>query len=647
MTDLAFLLVIALLMLGTVVPLLGIARDLRIFRTVSLICTIAASLLLAILSTIILITGNQLAILLYQPFPMVSMNLLIDRLAAFFLVIIGTVSSCVAVYSLGYIEGLEGGSRRNLLCACISLFILAMVLVVASANIISFFFFWELMALSSFFLVSYEYCIPETTKAGIFYFVMTQLSTLFIMAGLVVIVILSGSFAIAPVHSSDGILVAVAFVLLFIGFSIKAGIIPFHKWLPYAHPASPSPVSALMSGVMLKIALYGLLRIILTVLAPDLWWGVLILLTGITSAVLGVIYALKEHDIKSMLAYSSIENVGIIVTGIGLYVIFTCSNLPLLATISLLGALFHSLNHALFKSLLFLTAGSVVQATGVRNIEMMGGLARLMPATSGLFFIGAIAISAIPPMNGFASELLIFIAFFQSVAVVSPLMKVLLFIALALFALTSALSAACFVKAFGSVFLARPRSPEVAKAREVGAFMIAGPAVLALACVALGIFGFSVLASVGYSLPVPDMFLVSLLLLGMAALTYAVLYLTASHETRISETWGCGIPSQSASAEYTGHGFSEPIVTIFSAIYRTKKERKAVYFDKSECIFREGSGEIRLIQFFEEYLYIPIARVSYAVASRLSRIQNGCLDTYILYVFLTVVAVILFIGWSA
>jgi NADH:ubiquinone oxidoreductase subunit 5 (subunit L)/multisubunit Na+/H+ antiporter MnhA subunit len=398
---------------------------------------------------------------------------------------------------------------------------------------------------------------------------------------------------------------------------------------------------------MLKIAVYGLVRFLLDVFIPDLWWGVLILAAGAASAVLGVIYALKEHDVKGMLAYSSIENIGIIFIGVGLFVIFTASSLPLLATVSLLGALFHTLNHSLFKSLLFLTSGSVVHATGTRDIEHMGGLSGRMPVTSALFFVGALSIAALPPLNGFASELLIFIAFFSSVTVVDPLFKVILFISLALFALTSALSAACFVKAFGSIFLALPRSQESAAAHEVPRAMLIGPAILAAACILLGVFALQIFAIVGFAVPLPDMLLVCLLLLGMAVLTYVALYFFASHEVRISETWGCGTLSQKASSEYSGHGFSEPLDIIFSAIYRTRTKNERIFFDQKNCIFKEGRGEIRLLKVFEEYLYRPIAQQSMWLAKGVSRFQNGCLDTYLFYVFITVIALIIFLGWFA
>jgi hydrogenase-4 component B len=638
---------LGLFLAGIAIPLLTAGEDRKVARTASLICTIAASALLAILSLMVLLSGEISSWTVYQFMPGFSLTLVIDRLSAFFILIIAAVSGCVAIYATGYVEHLHGGSRKNLLCACANLFIFSMVLVVASGTTLAFFLFWELMAASSFFLVMYEYDDPETRKAGVFYFVMTQLSTIFVLLGIIILYGQTGTFAFihTPVPASP--FLTAAFLCLFAGFSIKAGIIPFHKWLPYAHPASPSPISALMSGVMLKIAVYGLVRFLLYVFAPDLWWGVLILAAGTASAVLGIIYALKEHDLKAMLAYSSIENVGIIFVGIGLSVIFTSYNLPALATLSLLGALFHSLNHALFKSLLFLTAGSVVQATHTRDIEHMGGLVHRMPYTSALFFVGALAIAALPPLNGFASEILIFISFFSSVAVANPLFKVLLFICLALFALTSALSAACFVKAFGSVFLALPRSQESGEAREVPFPMIAGPALLAGACIVIGLLAVQLFALAGFTVPIPDMLLVGVLLLAMMALTLGVMYFTASRATRISETWGCGMPSQQPLTEYSGHGFSEPIDIIFSTIYRTKIRNERSFFDATGCIFREGIAEIRLLKVFEEYLYLPVARGACRTAKAVSRIHNGCLDTYLLYVFVTVLAMVVWLGWFA
>jgi formate hydrogenlyase subunit 3/multisubunit Na+/H+ antiporter MnhD subunit len=640
-----FVLSLLLFVLGTAIPLAAARQDRRVFRTAAHICTVSGSVVLGVLSLIILLTSSGFSWTAYQPFPLFTLSFVLDRLSAFFLLLIAIVSGCTALYSAEYIEHLDGGSRRNLLCACANLFILAMVLVVASANTLSFLFFWEMMAGCSFLLVMYDYSRPETRKAGIFYFVMTQLSTLFVLLGIILLYCQTGSFAMVPAGIS--FFTTCAFLSLFLGFSIKAGIIPFHKWLPYAHPASPTPISALMSGVMLKIAVYGLIRFLLDVFSPELWWGILILLLGTVSAVLGIIYALKEYDIKAMLAYSSIENTGIIFTGIGLSVIFTTYHLPELATLSLLAALFHSLNHAMFKSLLFLTAGSVVHATHTRDMEKMGGLVHRMPSTAALFFIGALGIAALPPLNGFASEVLIFISFFSSIVVADPLFKVLLFLCLGLFALTSALSAACFVKAFGSVFLALPRSKEAGDAAEVPFLMQTGPAILASACILLGLFAAQIFILTGFTIPMPDMFLVGLLLLALIILTFAVLYFTASREVRVTETWGCGTPSLQPAMEYSGHGFSEPIDIIFSTVYRTKMNNERKFFDQKNCIFAEGTAEIRLLKVFEEYLYLPVARASYQAAEAVSRIQSGCLDTYLLYVFGAVIAIIVYLGWLA
>ena len=635
------------LIFGAVYPLIFSSRDARFVRIGALISTIVAAVLLAGASLIILISGQTISFTVYQPFRELLISFFVDRLAAFFLLIIAAVAGCVAAYSIEYFEHIDGGRRRNILCGCMNIFVLAMVLVVSSATTISFLVFWELMAASSFLLVMYEYTNDETRKAGLFYFVMTQLSTLFVLLGLIALYVQTGSYAMAPLTGMTTPLVIVAFIALFLGFSIKAGIIPFHKWLPYAHPASPSPISALMSGVMLKVAVYGLIRFLLFIFHPGLWWGILILVAGTVSAVLGIIYALKEHDIKAMLAYSSIENIGIIFVGIGLSVILTAAGLPFLATLSLLGALFHSLNHALFKSLLFLSSGSVVHATHTRDIEHMGGLAHSMPYTSALFFVGALSIAALPPFNGFASELMIYTAFFSSVASVDPLLKVLLFLSLALFALTGALSMACFVKGFGSVFLALPRSDEANQAKEVPFMMVAGPGVLAVACILLGLFSYQILAIFGYPGLLPDMFLVGVLLVFMAAMTFVVLYFGASREVRISETWGCGTLSQQPATEYTGHGFSEPIDIVFSVLYQTRIRNERSFADRLNCIFSEGRGEIRLMKIFEEYLYLPVAQGSMRVASAISRFQNGCLDTYLLYVFATVVAIFAFLGWFA
>jgi formate hydrogenlyase subunit 3/multisubunit Na+/H+ antiporter MnhD subunit len=441
------------------------------------------------------------------------------------------------------------------------------------------------------------------------------------------------------------LLKAFIFLSLFVGFGIKAGVMPFHKWLPYAHSASPSNISALMSGVMIKVAIYGLVRYLVFVLTPDRWWGVMILIFGTFSALLGVIYALKEHDIKKLLAYHSIENIGIILTGIGLYLIFQSYGFTDLAMLALIGSLFHTLNHALFKSLLFLTTGAVVNETGTRNIEKMGGLLKVMPYTGILFLIGSVSIAALPPFNGFVSELMIFQAFLQSFIIGNPFLKILLFLGLSLFALTSALAAACFVKAFGVIFLATPRSEEARKAREVSWYMIAGPAVIAVLCILLGIFSFQIFSSLGFTLPIPNMMIIGLTLVITLGVVWLVRRLFSNRTKRTSETWGCGITSQNSKMEYTASGFSEPILKIFRPIYRTQEKVERTYDDEGKIIFKDAKAEIQTFKLFEERIYLPIAHFVQRFSTFISDLHDVDLDTYILYSFTAIVILILAIGW--
>ncbi len=500
MLEFLFPLGLAAFFLAIILPFIGLrVSSSKIPRQASLVSTIIAGIAILSFAVEIMITGKSYFLLPYQITPTFQFSFVIDRLAAFFLFLISIVSVSVAIYSVQYVEHIAHEGRKNLVVSFMSIFIASMVLVVASSTMFSFLFFWETMALSSFLLVMTEFEKQETQKAGIFYFVMTHLSTLFLIFAFLFIYTATGTFDMQNVQASP-VIVSVAFVFLFLAFGIKAGIIPFHKWLPYAHPASPSNISALMSGVMIKVAIYGLIRFVL-LMPMEMWWGMLILTAGTVSAVLGVIYALKEHDIKRLLAFHSIENIGIILIGFGLYVIFTLSGLQAIGFLALAGALFHTLNHAIFKSLLFMTSGSIVNATETRNIEEMGGLIKRMPTTALLFLIGAVSISALPPFNGFVSELMIFQAFFQTAALGSPFLELLLIIALAVFALTSALAAACFVKAFGITFLALPRSEEAKNAKESPKLMLIGPAILAVLCVALGVFSIQIFGVLGFIFP--------------------------------------------------------------------------------------------------------------------------------------------------
>lgn len=515
----------SLLLLGTILPLL-IRREDTPVRTASLTATLLGSALLAGAALPVLLHATTVSATLWQMLPGIDFTVVLDRLSALFLLILGVVGIADAVYSFGYVEHCNHPIRRNLLVSLMNLFILSMGMVILAGTTVQFLVFWEMMAIASLFLVLYDVEDEGVGRAGLFYAVMSQFSTVFLFIGFILLYGETGTFALVPAAPLASPAAIAAFLCLFIGFSVKAGIVPFHKWLPYAHPASPSNISALMSGVMLKVAVYGLVRAVLDIFTLDFAIGAVILLFGTASAILGIIYAYKETDIKCLLANHSIENIGIIFSGIGLAVIFTDLGMPALSTLSLLAALFHSFNHALFKSLLFMTAGSVVAATRTRNVEEMGGLVHRMPLTAGLFCTGAVAIAAFPPLNGFVSELMLFESFFFGLQAVDPLTKVLLISTLSLLSLTGALTAACFVKVFGIAFLAHPpRSASAADAEEQCRPMLLGPpAILAGLCVVAGVGSFQIFRALGYDLPLPDMLVVGTLM----AATLVVVFLAAA-----------------------------------------------------------------------------------------------------------------------
>jgi hydrogenase-4 component B len=634
----------ALSLAAAVAPLLWLRLPGRIGRQAGLWLMLGGSTALAAAGIVALLGRSDTSFLLFRVSQQLSLSFRIDSLAAFFIVIIGVVSACAAVYSMSYIEHYGNTARAHVLISQMSVFILSMAAVVASANTFGFLFFWEIMSLSSFLLVMFEREAGETPKAGLFYFIMTQLGTAFLFAAFLMLFRATGSFDIAAASGISAGLKGTMFVFLFVGFGTKAGVIPLHKWLPYAHSAAPSNISALMSGVMIKIAVYGVARFVLDVFTPDLWWGVLLMVFGTVTALLGIIYAFKESDLKKLLAYCSIENIGIIFVGLGLYIIFNFYGLELQANLSLLGALFHVLNHAIFKSSLFMTAGSVVRATGTRNIEMMGGLGRVMPFTGAIFLVGACAISALPPLNGFASEVMLFQAYLTSFGLGRPLLEILLFAGLAGLALTSALSAATFAKAYGMVFLARPRSEAAAKAREVPFAMLLAPGILAALCVILGVFSFQLLSRVRGGLPVPNMLPIGVMLAIFAAIAAIAVRLTRA-PVRRAETWACGIPDQSGRTEYTASGFSEPIITVFKSIFRTRKTVHYEFSDRFKSVFKSASGEITTLKFFEERIYQPVADLVMRVAAFVSALHNQDLDGLVLYAFVAVVIVILAVGW--
>ena len=421
-----------------------------------------------------------------------SWTIRITPLAAWFNLALGILGTAVSIYSFGYLRDLEGRRNLGVLGFFYNILLLSLTLVFSAANVFFFLVAWEVMALSAWALVSFEHEKAATRRSAMVFLVMSHAGTGLLLIGFLILAQSSGSLEFEAFHRLASTLSpaqqASVFVLFFLGFGVKAGVIPIHVWLPQAHPVAPSNISALMSGIVIKSGIYGMALVFFDFfgVAP-LWAGMVVLAAGVVSALLGVLYALMEHDLKRLLAYHSIENIGIILIGFGAGMLFNALGHPALAALALIAGLYHTLNHAIFKCLLFLGAGAVLQSTHTRNMEEMGGLIRRMPVTALCFLTGAVAISGLPPLNGFVSEWFTYQALLAGFGSTQTLTRLVFPIAGALLALTAALAAACFVKAFGISFLALPRSENAGTARECSASMRAGMVILAALCVLLGI----------------------------------------------------------------------------------------------------------------------------------------------------------------
>ena len=660
--------------LGTVALTLGLSRSPRACRWAAFGGSLTASLITGVLGAVVVWSGvSRAGVLLTHGASGFVLSYALDGLSGWFLVVLAVLSVPIALYSVGYFaHGLARG-RTAFVGIAFNLLLGAVELVLAADGVIGFLFAWELMTLATAALVATEHEKRQSRNAGYLYLVMSHVGTGCLLAGFLVLASGTGSFAFRDILAGQlpaGRLRDWLFLLFLAGFGVKAGMIPFHVWLPEAHPAAPSAISALMSGVLIKTGIYAILRVcVLGLGVPSLAWGGLVLGLGTVCMLLGVLYALMQHDLKRLLAYHSIENIGIILVAVGVGMVALSTGHPELAVLGLAAGLFHVLNHALFKGLLFLGAGGVVAATGTQQIEEMGGLVKRMPQTAIFFLIGAAAISGLPFLNGFVSEWLVFQSLlfgFHSSA--ETLVRVAFPIGGALLGLTSALAAACFVKAFGITFLALPRSPAASAARESSWLMLAPQAFLASLCVILGLAPgpvFARLTAVASRLvgvrPEPQMvrgiFLIapgagSFDWLGLPAVAVAivcalgvavVLGRRAAHVPRAAPTWGCG-GTLSSQNEYTATAFSKPLMMIFSAIYRPTREvstLEATPYYATEVRYR---AEVEPT--FERFVYRPLARAVLGVAAQLRVIQAGSLHAYLAYVMALVLGLILLLWWK-
>jgi len=568
----------------------------------------------------------------------------LDPVGTWFLVPVLVLPACGAVFARGYWDGHHESARR--LRLLFGLTAASMALLTAAAHALTFLLAWEGMAVTAYLMVTAEDRDADTQRAGWIYLATTHSGTLCLFGAFALMA--GSSYLLQPMApgfaaSQRG---TATFLLLLLGFGLKAGVFPLHFWLPVAHAAAPSHVSSMMSGVLIKMGILGLVRWLCLVPDPPFWWGALLVALGAVSGILGVAFALAQHDLKRLLAYHSIENIGIILLGLGLGTLGKSAGLPVLQLLGFAGALLHVLNHGLFKGLLFLGAGSVVHATGGRDLERMGGLAKAMPVTAGTFLAGSWAICGLPPFNGFVSEWLIYLAAFRGLAFPRSAWSVL---SLAALAMIGALAAACFAKVFGVVFLGHPRSPEAAAAREAPRSMRAPMVFLACACAAIGVApallapalgraaaatGLSGPADLGSLAHLGTLTWIALPLLAGSALAWAWMRRGAGRTGQ--PTWDCGYAAASPRIQYTASSFADGLVSALRLVlWPQVRWRRVMGLFPSQRTYHSHVPDPVLDRVADPGLAFTARTVS-----ALRFFQSGQLPVYLLYILLTLVALL-------
>jgi formate hydrogenlyase subunit 3/multisubunit Na+/H+ antiporter MnhD subunit len=663
------------LQLSCVAGLLGIAvLAVVLSRSTAIVysATLAVSLIALIGSLRWLVAGAQNVSYLTLPIglPWLGAHFCLDALASFFLVVVNLGGAAASLYGLGY--GHHDPAPHRVL-PFFPAFLAGMNLVVLADDAFSYLLCWEFMSLASWALVMAHHREPGNAKAGYVYLVMASFGTLALLLAFGLLAGPAGDYGFAAIRAAQHTPYAAALVLILmlLGAGSKAGLVPLHVWLPLAHPAAPSHVSALMSGVMTKVAIYGFIRVVFDLLGPPSWSAsVIVLFLGGITAVMGILYAMMEKDLKRLLAYSTIENVGIIFASLGLALAFQANGLKLAAALAFTAALFHVLNHSFFKSLLFFGAGAVLTSTGERDMDKLGGLIHRMPLTSFVFLIGCVAISALPPFNGFVSEWLIFQAVLQSPELPQWALKIMVPAVGALLALAAALAAACFVKAFGVTFLGRPRSPSAENAEEVDRYSLSAMFILAAFCLLAGILPGLVidalspitLAILDSRMPIQDNepwlsiapiaasrssyngLLVLVFITLSASSAVLVIHRFASRALRRAPAWGCGFSDPTPAAQYSGVSFAQPIRRVFGTLM----------FHARDHVDMPAPGDIRparlrieLHDLVWEGLYLPLAGAVEYAADRLNHLQFLTIRRYLSLVFTTLVTLLLVLAiWS-
>ncbi|HEY0938557.1 MAG TPA: hydrogenase 4 subunit B [Steroidobacter sp.] len=644
-----------------IVGLAGLIRPASVAfagRTLFPLGAILGAVLAYVAATSLTAPAEQLELIV--GLPDLPMHFRLDALSSAFLFLLGSAVTGISIFAAGYFRQGEG-TAPGLLCLQYHLFVASMGVVLLADDAYSFMLAWETMALSSYFLVTTQHRIPDIRRAGFLYLLIAHVGAIGILLSFGVMQGGSWQFTFDAMRAAqlDPSWAALAFLLALFGFGAKAGLVPMHVWLPEAHPAAPSPVSALMSGVMLKTALYGMLRITFDLLGdPAWWWGLTLLALGLFSALYGVIFAAAQTDMKRLLAYSSIENIGILFSGVGLTIVFAGTGMGTAASLALIAVLYHAINHAFMKSLLFLGTGAVLHATGQRNLGRLGGLIHRMPGVAWLTLVGTLAIAGLPPLNGFVSEWLLLQSFLFSSEIPRPFINMLLPLGAALLVLAAALAGYVMVKFFGVIFLGQPREAALQEAHDAGKIERAGLAWLAIGCVLLGLLPMQIIpllshvtGSLGFTeialenstwwllAPLPErqasyaplVFFAVILL--VVVLTIAAVRYFYHQRVRPSVPWDCGFGRLNSRMQDTAEGFGQPIRHLFNPFFAMERELPTP-FDQAPR-YRVVIGD-RIWR----GLYLPLAGLVRRAADTVAWLQQGRIATYLLYSFVTLVVLL-------
>ncbi|QTN22125.1 hydrogenase 4 subunit B [Rhizobacter sp. AJA081-3] len=608
--------------------------------------------------------GTPEVVVLPIGLPSLPFHLRLDSLAAFFLMVIGAASAGISAFAAGYFRQGEG-TAPGLLCLEYHVFLAGMAGVILADDAYAFMVMWETMALSSYFLVTANHRIAEVRSAGYLYITMARVGAIAILLCFGVLQAGTGDYTFANMRaqSLSPFWASIGFGLAVFGFGAKAGILPLHVWLPEAHPAAPSPVSALMSGVMLNTAIYGMLRVSFDLLQLQLWWwGALLLALGLATALFGVVFAAVQTDMKRLLAYSSIENMGLLFVGIGLALIFFGHGMLPMAALALTATLYHVASHAFFKSLLFLGTGSVLHATSQRSLGKLGGLIRSMPWVGWLTLLGVLASAGLPPLGGFVSEWLLLQSFLFSPGLPMPLLTMLIPVVAALIALIAALAGYTMVKFFGVIFLGQPREERLTQAHDAGAWERAGMLWLAAGCLLLGLLPVQVIglldpvtrqlvgagladrvSASGWLLAPNGLEQASygpvIFLLGIVAscvLAFVLVRRLYHGRVRRSLAWACGFPWGNARMQDTAEGFGQPIRQIFEPFFQMERELPTPFDTKPNY-------RVTVHDRFWRWLYMPVTALAQWIARWVGLMQQGRIGVYLMYSFLTLLATLVMV----